>query len=418
MKKEETSTCAGCLGPSTPQPLFLSNVAQLLTLTGPGLGIVEDAGVRIRDSLVAEVGTGLEPGPGERVIDCRGCVVLPGFVDPHTHPVFGGWRHEEFEQRLAGRSYREIAEAGGGILNTVRTTRAASEDELVASGRARLAEMLDWGTTTLEAKSGYGLDTETELRMLRAIHRLAGETPQAVIPTFLGAHSVPPETSRDAYVELVVDEMLPRVAEAGLARFCDVFCENFVFPARESRRILEAAKALGLWPRIHADEIESSGGAEVAAEVGALAASHLLRPSDTGLEAMARAGVAAELLPGTCFFLRETAKPPVARMRELGITIALGTDLNPGSSTLAGQPLTIVLACLLYGLTIVEAIRGVTVNAARGLSIAAGTIEPGRRADIIITDLPDYRHLAYRVGHNPCRVIICGGTVVKEERCA
>lgn len=398
-----------------PASLLLVNVGQLLTLTGPGLGVIEGGQVRVRDGIIAEVGPGLGAAPGERELDCRGGVVLPGFVDPHSHPVFGGWRHEEFEQRLAGRSYREIAEAGGGILNSVRQTRRATEDELVASGRQRLDEMLDWGTTTVEAKSGYGLDTDTELKMLRVIRRLAQEGPQTVLATFLGAHSVPPGTTREDYVELVVGEMLTRVAAERLARFCDVFCENFVFPAAASRRILEAGKRHGLVPRIHADEIESSGGAEVAAEVGALAASHLLRPSDAGLEAMARVGVIAELLPGTCFFLRETAKPPVARLRELGITIALGTDLNPGSSTLAGQPMTIVFACLLYGLTIVEAIRGVTVNAARGLEIAAGTIEPGRRADIIITDLPDYRHLAYRVGHNPCRVVICGGRVAREK---
>jgi imidazolonepropionase len=396
-------------------PLLLNNIGQLLTMTGPGLGPVEGGSVRVSDGRVVEIGTNLAPAAGERVIDCRGGVVLPGFVDPHSHPVFGGWRHEEFELRLAGRSYREIAEAGGGILSTVRATRAASEDELVASGRARLAEMLDWGTTTLEAKSGYGLDTATELRMLRAIRRLAAEGPQAVVATFLGAHSVPPGTTRERYVELVVGEMLPAVAAERLARYCDVFCENFVFPAAESRRILEAAKRHGLEPRIHADEIESSGGAEVAAEVGARAASHLLKPSDRGLAMMAEAGVVAELLPGTCFFLREATPAPVARMREHGITLALGTDFNPGSSTLAGQPMTVVFGCLLYGLTVVEAIRGVTVNAARSLGVEAGTIEPGRCADIVVTDLPDYRHLAYRVAHNPCRVVIGGGRVVRER---
>jgi len=395
-------------------------------MTGDGLGIVEHGAVRVRGGRIAEVtDRAIRPEPAEREIDCGGCVVMPGFVDPHTHLVFGGWRAGEFEMRLAGRTYREIAESGGGILSSVRSTRAASEEELYRSARARLREMMSWGTTTVEVKSGYGLDTATELKMLRVVRRLGQESPVTVVPTFLGAHSIPEERVRgskgprakDEYVRLVIDEMMPRVAQEGLARYCDVFCENFLFDAADSRRILEAGRRHGLAPKIHADEIESSGGAEVAAEVAAVSASHLLRPSDRGLRMMAEKGVVAELLPGTCFFLKEQARPPVGKMREYGISMALGTDSNPGSSTVIGQPLTVVFACLEYGTTIVEAVRGVTVIAARavGLEQEVGTLEPGKRADIVVTDIPDYRHLAYRVGHNPCRVVISGGRVVHAQ---
>ncbi len=411
--------------------MVLNNAGQVLTMTGDGLGVVENGAVRVKDGKVVEVaGRSLTPEPGETEIDCRGCVVMPGFIDPHTHPVFGGWRQHEFEMRLAGRSYKEIAEAGGGILASVKTTRAASEDELVESGIERIREMARWGTTTVEAKSGYGLDTETELKMLRAIRRISEQVPVTVVPTFLGAHSVPKDRgpgfkgsrvrgseglgAKEDYIRLLIDEMIPRVAEEKLARFCDVFCENFIFNADDSRRILEAGRKHGLVPKIHADEIEQSGGAEVAAEVGAVSAAHLLRPSDKGLAMMAEAGVVAELLPGTCFFLKEDAKSPVAKMRECGVTMALATDFNPGSSTLICQPMTVVFGCLVYGMTIIEALRGVTTNAARALKLEdeVGTLEPGKWADIVVTDVPDYRHLAYRVAHNPCRYVIRRGTVV------
>ncbi len=397
------------------QGIVLNNCSQVLTMAGDGLGTVEPGAVRIRDGRIVEVSDrNLKPAAGEQEVDCRRCVVLPGFVDPHTHLVFGGWRAEEFDLRLSGRTYKEIAEAGGGILSSVAATRAASEDELYQSARARLREMVDWGTTTVEVKSGYGLDTATELRMLRVARRLGRENPVTVVPTFLGAHSIPKGMEKPDYIGVVTEEMMPRVAQERLADYCDVFCENFLFDAADSRRILEAGRGYGLLPKIHADEIESSGGAEVAAEVGAVSASHLLRPSDRGLKMMADKGVVAELLPGTCFFLREEAKAPVGRMREYGVTMALATDCNPGSSTVIGQPMSVVFGCLVYGMTTIEAVRGVTVNAARALGMAdeVGTLEPGKRADVVVTDIPDYRHLAYRVGHNPCRVVIRHGEVI------
>jgi len=409
--------------------IVLNNCSQVLTMAGGGLGIVEHGAVRVRDGRIAEVAEGrLEPGPGETEIDCHGKVVMPGFVDPHTHLVFGGWRQNEFEMRLAGKTYKEIAEAGGGILSTVIHTRLATEDELYNRALERLHEMVLWGTTTVEVKSGYGLDTKTELRMLQVARRLGELGFCRLVPTFMGAHSVPGErgqgakgsrvrTSKEDYVRLLVDEMLPAVEKQGIARFCDVFCENFVFNAAESTRILEAGKRHGLVPTIHADEIESSGGAEVAASVGAASASHLLRPSDAGLKAMAQAGVVAALLPGTTFFLREAHKSPVAKMRELDIVMALATDFNPGSCPMLAQPLTAQFGCLHYGMTIEEVLRGITINAAKALRLDSevGTLEPGKAADVVVTDVPDYGHITYRLGHNPVWMTIYGGRVVHRQ---
>lgn len=385
-------------------------------MTGDGLGLVEQGDVRVAGGRIVAVRAALEREPGERVIDCQGGVVLPGFVDPHTHLVFGGWRADEFEMRLGGRTYKEIAEAGGGILSTVRATRAATEEQLYNTALARLTEMVSWGTTAVEAKSGYGLDTANELKMLRVAQRLDETGLVTVVPTFLGAHSVPKGVTKADYVRLLIEEMLPAVKEQGIARFCDVFCENFVFNASESEAILTAGKQHGLLPTVHADEIESSGGALVAAKVRAVSASHLLQPSDNGLEAMAEVGVVAVLLPGTSFFLREQHRSPVARMRELGIVMAVATDFNPGSCPLLAQPLAAQYACIYYGLTVTEALRGITVNAAKALRLEAGTIERNRPADIVVTDVPDYRHLVYRLGHNPVRMTIRHGRIVYERQ--
>lgn len=380
-------------------------------MAGEGLGIVEQGCMRVRGGRIVEVAAGLEPQPGEKPVDCGGGVVLPGFVDPHTHLVFGGWRADEFERRLAGVSYKQIAEAGGGILSTVAATRAASEDELYELALARLREMSAWGTTTVEVKSGYGLGTEPELKMLRVAKRLGGAGLATVVPTFLGAHSVPPGMTKPDYLRLLLTGMIPAVAQQGIARFCDVFCEKFVFNADESTRILEAGKRHGLAATVHADEIESSGGAEVAGRVNAVSASHLLQPSVAGLRLMADNGVVAVLLPGTCIFLGESHRPPVGMMRDMGIVMAVATDFNPGSCPLLAQPLAAQLACAHYGLTIEEALRGITVNAAKALRLDAelGSLEPGKRADIVVTDLPDYRHIVYRFGHNPVRQVFRNG---------
>jgi imidazolonepropionase len=394
--------------------VVIRNAAQLLTINDQDLGIIEDGAVKVTGGKIAWAGPTRElTAADEETIDAAGCVVMPGFVDCHTHLVFGGFRDDEFEERLKGRTYKEIAEAGGGILATVRKTRAASEDELYHLGRARLAEMLEWGTTTCEIKSGYGLNTETELKMLRVIRRLAQNSGQTIVATFLGAHSVPPETSKPDYIGKLVEEMIPQVATAKLAQFCDVFCEEFVFNAEESRRILEAGKHWGLAPKVHADEIETSGGAETAAAVGAVSAEHLLVPSDAGLQAMKEQGVVAVLLPGTSLFLKTQARAPVAKMRELGLVMALGSDFNPGSCTVFAMPVVISLACLFYGMTIEEAIIGATRNAARALRLdRQGSIRPGMDADLLVLDIPNYRHIAYRLAHNPVQTVVRAGQVV------
>jgi imidazolonepropionase len=398
--------------------MIVRNAAQLLTITDSDLGIIPDGAVVIEGGKIAWVGpsSGIPRSafPTQDFADATGCVVMPGFVDCHTHLVFGGWREDEFEQRLEGKTYKEIAEAGGGILDTVRKTRAAAQADLYDAGRKRLQEMLAWGTTTCEIKSGYGLDTETELKMLRVIKRLAADSEMTVAPTFLGAHSVPPEHAKAEYIELLVNEMIPKVAELKLAQFCDVFCESFAFNAGESKRILEAGKKHGLRPKIHADEIEASGGAEVAAEVGAVSAEHLLVSSDRGLRAMKEKGVVAVLLPGTAFFLKGKRDSPVPRMRELGMTIALGSDFNPGSCTAFAMPLIVSLACLVYGITIKEALIGATLNAAKALKLEdrKGSLSPGKDADILILDIPNYKHIPYRLGHNPVKTVIRNGKTV------
>ncbi len=403
-----------------PASLIIRHAAQLLTINHADLGIIEDAAVKVEDGRIAWVGKSADipqsAVPSPQSIDASGCVVMPGFIDCHTHLVFGGYRDDEFEQRLQGRSYKEIAESGGGILATVRKTRQATESELLAAGRSRLREMLEWGTTTCEIKSGYGLDTDTELKLLRVIRQLAQDSAQTVVPTFLGAHSVPPEIDKPAYIRKLIDEMIPRVATEGLAQFCDVFCENFVFNSEESRQILEAGKRHGLTPKIHADEIEPSGGAETAARVGAISAEHLLVPSDAGLRAMKEQGVIAVLLPGTSLFLKTREKAPIAKMRELGLAMALGSDFNPGSCTVFAMPMVISLACLFYGMTIEEALIGATRNAAKALKMEnRGGIRAGMAADLLILDIPNYRHIAYRLGHNPVRTVVKAGRVVLDR---
>lgn len=392
------------------------DIAELVTVSGhqgpaagprqAEIGLIRDAYLAVgADGRVLEAGPMADlprfDGPVE-TIDCSGCTVTPGFVDPHTHAVFGGWRADEFVLRLGGARYEEILAAGGGILDTMRTTRAASEDELYARSRRFLDEMLAAGTTTVEIKSGYGLDVETELRRLRVARRLDAGHPVDVVATFLGAHAVPPEFAGRAgdYVEFVIAQVLPRVAQEGLARFCDVFCERGVFDVDQSRRLLQEARRHGLLPRLHADEIEPLGGAALAAEVGAVSADHLLQAGDAGLEAMARAGVIAVLLPGTAFCLRK----PYARAREMidrfHLPVALASDFNPGSCPIQDMRLVMSLACLHMGMSPAEALLAATWNAACVLGVAdrCGSLERGKDADLVVWDAPSHTHLVYRIG--------------------
>jgi imidazolonepropionase len=350
-------------------------------------------------------------------LDGRGGTLIPGFVDPHTHLPWSGTREEEFAARLAGKTYQEIAAAGGGILSTVASTRKASEEELVAQVLRRMDQMLAWGTTTAEAKSGYGLNLGDELKQLRAIQRASESHQVDLVPTLLAAHEVPPEHRQDRgrYVDLICNEIVPAAAEAGLARFCDVFCEHGVFSADESRKVLEAGARHGLAPRLHADEFVDSGGAELAAQLGALSADHLMGVSEAGIEALAGSGVTAVLLPGTSFFLMKKVYAPARRLVAAGVPVALATDCNPGSSHTESMPMIVVLAVLQLGLTIEESLTAATLNAACSLGLGAeiGSVEVGKRADLVLLDAPNLLHLAYHYGINPVAAVVKGGRVVR-----
>ena len=351
--------------------------------------------------------------PDAHVIDAAGRCVTPGFVDAHTHLVFAGNRAAEFEQRIAGATYQQIAVAGGGILRTVALTRAASEDDLLAAARRHRDWMLRTGTTTMEAKSGYGLDRETELKMLRVIRRLNDEGPAQVIPTLLAAHTVPPEFKdcRAEYVEFIAEELIPEVAAAGLARHCDAFCDDHAFTVDETRTVLSAAKRHGLGLRIHAEQFRPGTGAALAAELGAATADHLETVTEETLLALRDAQVQPVLLPGSVFALSRSNYPPARKMIELGLAIVLATDFNPGSSPVPSMPFMLSLACLEMRLSPAEALCAATINAAwsLGLGSSVGSLEPGKQADFLIHEFSDYRELAYFVAApNRPRVFIAG----------
>jgi imidazolonepropionase len=386
------------------------NCSQLVTLAGPArprvrdelkeLSIVPNGAMLIRDGNIESIGTlsGLQSQitAEYEVIDAAARVVLPGFVDAHTHAVFEGTRVSEYELRASGATYEEIAEQGGGIRSTVRKTRAACEDELFRAGQRYARWFLRTGTTTLEAKSGYGLCVDAELKLLRVIHRLGH------VPTFLGAHETPDEYRARAgeYVELITSEMLPRVAEERLAEYCDVFCEPKVFDTVTSRKILTRARELGLKLRIHADQLSGSGGAELAAELGAATADHLEQIDDRGIEALAGARVQPVLLPASVYTLGSNRFAPARKMIEQGLAVVLATDFNPGSSPTPSMPFVLSLASTHMRMTPAEALTAATINAAYSLDRGAsvGSLEPGKRADFVIHDCSDYREIAYFTG--------------------
>lgn len=404
----------------TPDLLIL-NAAQLVT---PGKGwklkVIKDGAVAVKGEKIAALGKTDDVLPlvkkttGLTVIDAAGKVVCPGYVDPHTHLVYAGSRAEEFALRLQGMPYMEIAKRGGGINSTVKATRKASVEDLAGFARERLARMLGWGTTTAEVKTGYGLSTSSEIKMLQAIRLAADSQPVELIPTFMGAHEVPPDyrERHQDYVDLVVDKMIPAAAKTSLAEFCDVFTETGVFSIEESRRILLKAKQMGMLPKVHADEITPLGGAELAAEVGAVSADHLVYVSDSGIAAMKQAEVVPVLLPGTSFFL-DSKYAPARKMIEHGLPVALATDHNPGTCTIEGMPVIIGLACLKLKMTPEEALIAATLNAAKAIrrDKLVGTLEPGKQADILILKVPDYREIPYHFGTNPVDTVVKKGKV-------
>ncbi|RYY84776.1 MAG: imidazolonepropionase [Comamonadaceae bacterium] len=380
-------------------------------------GLVKDAAIVVEGDRVLWVGsrdavpTDLRARV-ESEHDAGGALVTPGLVDCHTHLVYGGNRAQEFEQRLNGASYEEIARAGGGIASTVRATRAATEVALLAQGRVRLRELLSEGVTTIEIKSGYGLSLEHERKCLRVARRLGDEEPVAVRTTFLGAHALPPEFAgrQGAYVDEVL-RMLPLLHAEGLVDAVDAFCERIAFTPDETRRVFEAAQALGLPVKLHAEQLSDSGGAALAAQYRALSCDHLEWVGDDGVQAMARAGTVAVLLPGAFYFLRETRLPPIALLRQHGVPMAISTDCNPGSSPCTSLLLMMNMACTLFRMTPEEALAGVTRHAARALGLSdRGVLAPGMRADFVLWGVAHPAQLAYAIGGRPHRQTVLGGT--------
>ena len=389
--------------------------ARLATCAGDGLGLVERGCVAARGGTIVFAGDAADAPvfDAARTVDCEGRWITPGLIDCHTHLVHGGDRSHEFELRLAGASYEEIARAGGGIVSTMRATRAASEDALVASALPRLDALIAEGVTTVEIKSGYGLDAASETRMLRAARRLGRERPVRIATTFLGAHALPPEYAGDAdgYIAMLCDDLLPQVAAAGLADAVDAFCEGIGFSPAQTERMFRAATALGLPVKLHAEQLSNLHGAALAARYGALSADHLEHLDDAGVAAMAQAGTVATLLPGAYYFVRETRPPPVAALRRAGVPIALATDCNPGTAPLTSLLLTMNMGATLFGLTVDECLAGVTRNAARALGRAdtIGTLEAGKACDLAIWDIERPAELVYRMGFNPLHARIWSG---------
>ncbi|QDQ00731.1 imidazolonepropionase [Lysinibacillus fusiformis] len=403
------------------KPLWIKHAAQLATLAsdtqGPrsqqamsDLGIVEDGSLWIEDGIIQAVGTttALEKKYAERaheaeIVDATGRLVTPGLVDPHTHVVYGGSREREFEMRLEGTSYMDIMTAGGGIHATMHMTREASEEELIQQATRRLDLFLVHGVTTVEGKSGYGMNLETELKQLRVMKKLQEVHAIDLVPTFMGAHAVPAEYKgqEDAFVDVLINDMLPAIAEEKLAVFNDVFCEKGVFTPEQSERVLEAGKRYGLIPKIHADEIESYGGAELAAKVGAVSAEHLLKASDEGIQAMAKSGTIACLLPATALYLREEAAAG-RKMIDAGVAVAISTDCNPGSSPTTSMPLVMNLACISMRLTPAEALTAATYNAACAIKCEdkVGSLEQGKQGDVVLWDAKSYQEIQYFFGVN------------------
>jgi len=421
----------------TPADLLVHSAAQLVTCASPGgawrgvrsgIGVIAGGAVAISGKRIVAVGPTdalRRAYETEEEVDASGCVVCPGFVDPHTHVAYAGDRVDEFERRIRGETYQQIAAAGGGILSTVRATREASVSAIVEQSATRLDEMLRLGTTTAEVKTGYGLDTSSELKLLRAIDRLDRHQPVELVPTFMAAHTVPPEFAgrAGAYVQYIIDESLPAAvdwyrgspfAQDGRPMFADVFCENHAFDLQETERVLQAAKDAGLPLKAHVDQFTELGGLALALRLGATSVDHLDETGTEGIAALARSSAVAVVIPTSNFNLGATRFANARAMIDAGAAVALTTDINPGSSPCPSMPLAMAIACRYQKLTPAEALAAATINAAHaiGLGDRLGSLEPGKQADLLVLDVPDYRHLAYRFGGNPVAQVIKKGSVV------
>lgn len=420
--------------PAPRGTLLVLNIGQLITMAGDSprrgeslkeLGMIKNAGLAISNNQVIAVGESEEIErrtqlvPGCRVIDAGGRVVTPGFIDVHTHPVYASYRADEFEQRIQGATYQEIAEAGGGILSTVRVVRQTPQEQLQAHTAKRFDRLLEYGVTTIEAKSGYGLKTEDEIKSLRVLRKLQDVHPLELVTTFLGAHEVPAEyrAKRTDYIKLLINEMIPAVQKENLAEFSDIFCEPGVFSIDESRQIQSAAKSAGFKLRFHADEFAQAGGAELAVEMGARSADHLMQISDHGIAALAKSNTVAVMLPGTSYTLGAKTFAPARKLIDAGAIVALSTDCNPGSSCTESLQFICSLASVHLKLSAAESISAVTVNAAYAIdrSDTLGQLVSGKQADAVIWDMEDYRELPYHYGMNHARLVIKRGKVVVDR---
>lgn len=397
---------------SNPKSIILKNIGCLVTANADGVASFENTSILIENGKIAAIGE----GQSENAIDCGGKMVTCGFVDSHTHPVFLDNRDEEYAMRLAGATYEKIAEKGGGIVSSVEGVRNASEDELIDKVSQRMDRFIAGGTTTIEAKSGYGLDTESELKSLSVIHKVHKSHALDLIPTFMGGHAFPQEFAddHDGYVNLICNEMIPAVAAQGIAVFNDVFCEEGYFTVAQSKRILETGKKYGLKPRLHADEFVDSGAAELAGEVGAISADHLMAVSVDGINALVENNVIATLLPGTTFFLGKSTYAPARELINSGITLSLATDFNPGSCYIQSMPFIMTLACMHLGMTVEESFQAVTYYSAKALELEdkIGSIEVGKSADLIVWGISSLLDIPYYVSNHPIRYVMKNGEVV------
>lgn len=390
----------------------LDNIGCLTTIDSNGVKYIYDTSLLIEKDRIVAIGS----GNGEKTIDCKGKLVTPGFVDSHTHPIFLDLRSDEHRLRLSGATYEEIAENGGGIVSSVESLRTATTDQLYEKSISRIERFISLGTTTIEAKSGYGLDTESELKSLKVIEKINNNHPIDIVPTFMGAHAFPKDflENKEAFIKLICEEMIPAVHEQGIAKFIDVFCEEGYFSIDQSRKIIETGKSFGLKPRIHADEFNNFGASTLAGEIGSFSADHLMKIDNRGIKSLKENNVIATLLPGTTFFLNKSSYAPARKLIDSGVIVALATDFNPGSCHIQSMPFIITLAVMNMSMSIEEAFLGATINGAKalGLDSEIGTIEIGKKADIILWGISNLFEIPYYVTDHPIRAVIKNGEIV------